>query len=88
MKLLKSGDEVAVLPEANALPREVLDIAVIIYTGPSLIELVDGRLFNVNNGQSIHKLTDDCIVPATEDHRSALRAKLATTEKWLPCLQS
>ena len=88
MKLLKSGDEVAVLPHNAAPPREVLDIATVVYAGPSLIELVDGRLFNVNNGQSIHKLTDDCIVPATEDHRSALRAKLATTEKWLPSLQS
>jgi hypothetical protein len=76
MKLLKSGDEVAVLPEAGALPRDVLDIAVVVYSGPSLIELADGRIYFANNGRSLHDVEHDCIVPATDEHRSVLLAKL------------
>jgi hypothetical protein len=83
MNILKRGDEAAVLPQNWAAPRDVLDIAEVVYAGPSLIELDDGRLYNSFDGQSIHKPTGDCIVPATEEHRSALRAKLATTVKWL-----
>ena len=53
MNILKHGDEVAVLPDANALPREVLDIAVVVYVGPTLIEVADGRIFFASDGSSL-----------------------------------
>jgi hypothetical protein len=76
MKLLKSGDEVAVLPQAGALSRDVLDIATVVYAGPKLIEVANGRIYFADDGRSLHDVEPDCIVPATEEHRSALLAKL------------
>ena len=76
MKLLKRGDEVAVLPQAGALPGDVLDVATIVYVGPKLIEVSDGRIYFADDGRSLHDVEHDCIVPATEEHRSALLAKL------------
>jgi hypothetical protein len=76
MKSLKCGDEVAVLPHAGALPQDVLDIATIVYVGPKLIEVSDGRIYFADDGRSLHDAEHDCIVPATEEHRSALLAKL------------
>jgi hypothetical protein len=76
MKLLKSGDEVAVLPQAGTLSRDVFDIATVAYAGPRLIEVADGRIYFADDGRSLHNAEHDCIVPATEEHRSALLAKL------------
>jgi hypothetical protein len=76
MKLLKCGDEVAVLPQAGALPRDVLDIAIVLYVGPKLIEVADGQIYFANNGHNLLESEQYCIVPATEEHRSVLRAKL------------
>ena len=44
MRSLKCGDEVAVLPQSGALSRDVLDIATVVYVGPKLIEVADGRI--------------------------------------------
>ncbi len=76
MKLLKTGDEVAVLPQAGALSRDVLDIATVIYAGPKLIEVADGRIYFADDGRSLQDAEHDCIVPATEEHRLVLLAKL------------
>ena len=76
MKLLKCGDEVAVLPQAGALSRDVLDIATVVYVGPKLIEVADGRIYFADDGRSLQETEHDCIVPATEEHRSVLLAKL------------
>jgi hypothetical protein len=76
MKTLKCGDEVAVLPQAGALPRDVLDIATVVYVGPSLIELTDGQIYFANNGSNLLESEKYCIVPVTEEHRSVLRTKL------------
>ena len=75
MKLLKSGDEVAVLPHNAAPPREVLDIATVVYAGPTLIEVADGRIYFAKDGSSLHGAQDGYIVPATEEHRAVLIAK-------------
>jgi len=75
MKLLKSGDEVAVLPDSGALPKDVLDIAVVVYAGPTLIEVSDGRIFFANDDRSLHDPNDGYIVPATDEHRSAMMVK-------------
>jgi hypothetical protein len=76
MKLLKRGDEVAVLPQPRALPRDVLDIVTVVYVGPSLIEVADGQIYFANDGRNLLEAERDYIVPATEEHRSVLRAKL------------
>jgi hypothetical protein len=75
MKLLKSGDEVAVLPALGSPPCDALGIAAIAYVGPNLVELVDGRIYFASNGQSLHGSHDGYIVLATEEHRAALLAK-------------
>ena len=77
MKLLKSGDEVAVLPHNAAPPYEVLDIATVVYAGPNLIEVADGRIFFAKDGSSLHGAQDGYIVPATEEHRSVFERKSA-----------
>jgi hypothetical protein len=76
MKSLKCGDEVAVLPQAGALPRDVLDIAVVLYVGPNLIEVADGQIYFANDGRNLLESEKYCIEPATEEHRSVLRTKL------------
>jgi hypothetical protein len=76
MKLLKRGDEVAVLPQKGALPSDVLEIANVVFVGPHLIEVADGRCYFAADGRSLHDGQDGYIVLATEEHRSELRAKL------------
>ena len=76
MNLIKSGDKVAVLPQAEALSRDVLDIATVVYVGPKLIEVADGRIYFADDGRNLLETERDCIVPATDEHRSVLRAKL------------
>jgi hypothetical protein len=39
---MKIDDEVAVLPSANALPSEVVEIAKITHAGPVFVQLEDG----------------------------------------------
>ena len=75
MKLLKSGDEVAVLPRNGAPPYEVLDIATVVYVGPTLIEVADGRIFFTRDGSSLLGAQDGYIVPATDEYRAVLSAK-------------
>ena len=76
MKSLKCGDEVAVLPQSGALSRDVLDISTVVYVGPKLIEVADGRIYFAADGRNLQDTEHNCIVPATEEHRSALLAKL------------
>jgi len=73
---LKCGDEVAILPQSGAMSRDVLEIAIVVYVGPKLIEVADGRIYFAADGRNLQDTEHDCIVPATEEHRSALLAKL------------
>ena len=75
MNLLKRDDEVAILPHKCSPPSEVLEIAIVAYVGPTVIELADGRLYFADDGKSIRDPHGDCILPATEQHRNAWRAK-------------
>ena len=75
MKLLKCGDEVAVLPQNESPPCDVLGITIVTYAGLNLIEVADGRIFFTSDGRSLHEEQDGWIVPATEEHRSVLRVK-------------
>ena len=76
MNILKRGDEVAILPQQRSLPHDVLDIAKIVFVGPRLIEVANGRIYFASNGKSVHAGQDDYIVPAMEEHRRAWQAKL------------
>ena len=76
MLILKCGDEVAILPAKSSQPEEVIDIAIVAYAGPALIELTDGRVYCANDGQNIGRAECGWIVRATEEHRTAFRAKL------------
>lgn len=76
MLVLKSGDEVAILPSKGALPREIYEIAVVAHAGAVLIELDDGRVYCVNDGQNLGCAEWGWIVRASEEHRAAYKAKL------------
>jgi hypothetical protein len=41
-----------------------------------LIEVVDGRCYFADDGRRLHDAQDGFIVPATEEHRAELLAKL------------
>jgi hypothetical protein len=75
MKLLKRGDEVAVLPLNGSPPCDVLGVAIVAYVGLNLIEVADGRIFFTSDGRSLHGEHDGWIVPATEEHSSVLKVK-------------
>ena len=68
MYLYEIGDAVAVLSVRGVSPRETIAIGVVAVVCPDLIELEDGRSFQSTDGQC---MTDgNCIVPATDEHRS------------------
>jgi len=67
------GDEVAILPYINCPPAEVLGIQVVEDIGSAFIELSDGQKFTQLGGVS--RDGNACIVPATDEHRAALKAK-------------
>jgi hypothetical protein len=67
------GDEVAILPRYNSRANEVLDIQKVSEAGSMLIHLANGQIFSRIGGASLDGLT--FIVPATEQHRAALKAK-------------
>ena len=75
MIVVKRGGEVAIVPHKWSLPGAVLEISIVSYAGPAIIELTDGRLYHANDGQSIHYPQDGYIVPATDEYRTAWRAK-------------
>jgi hypothetical protein len=67
------GDEVAILPYANCPLAQLLGIQVVEDIGSGFTELSDGQKFTQLGGVSLDG--NACIVPATEEHRAALRAK-------------
>ena len=67
------GDEVAILPYSDSPASEVLDIKTVVDTEPVIIRLCDGQLFTQLGGASLGGFT--YIVPATDQHRAALKAK-------------
>lgn len=67
---LRRGDEVAILPVPGAPSGKVIEIAKVIYSGATLIELDNGSMYLVANGQGMN--VANCIVPVMEEHRIAL----------------
>lgn len=72
---LTAGDEVAILPSAKANPSEVLAIGKVASTSLIFVRLVDGSRYNKLAGGCIEDGIERWIVPATDEHRAALKGK-------------
>jgi hypothetical protein len=70
---LRRGDEVAILPIQGASPKKVIAIVQVIYVGTTLIELSNGCVYFIENGQGMN--IANCIEPVTEEHRVALNGR-------------
>ena len=68
---MKTGDEVAILISTN----EVCGLAKIVYIGPAVVELDNGRQFFSDDGKGLHDNLR--IVPATDEHRAKLSCAVA-----------
>jgi hypothetical protein len=73
MSTLKSGVELAVFPNALAVPSEVLEIVQVRHVGSVAIELTDGRMYATLNGAGLNN--SGCVTVVTDAHRAALMAK-------------
>ena len=74
---LRCGDEVAILPMQGAHPEHVRCVAIVAHVGPALVELENGGLYFLTDGLGMN--VHDCIVPLTEEHRTALRRRTKQT---------
>ena len=72
-KCLAVGDEVAVLPYADAPASKTLAVVTIAIAGPVYVQLSDGRFFASIGGQSLLVKNLNVIVPATNAHRLAVK---------------
>jgi hypothetical protein len=70
---LRRGDEVALLPTLSGPSDKVQDLSTIAHVGPALVELETGGLYFLTDGAGLN--VEGCIVPATEEHRAALRRR-------------
>jgi hypothetical protein len=70
---LHRGDEVALLPWQGAPSDKVRELSIVAHVGPALVELESGGLFFATDGQGMN--IEGYIVPATEEHRTALRRR-------------
>ena len=70
MLKLRTGDEVAILPNRSAPAEKVSSLAIVSYAGSALIELDNGRLYFVLDGRALN--SPGCIVPANEQHRAEI----------------
>jgi len=70
---LRRGDEVAVLPRQGASSEKVRALSIVAHVGPALVELETGGLYFLTDGSGLN--VEGYIVPATEEHRTALRRR-------------
>ncbi len=68
---LVPGDDVAILPNLQAEPSEILGIGAVFYVGAVYIQLADGRMYATIGGTALRAGSNDCIVPLTDTHRAA-----------------
>lgn len=76
-----NGDEVAILPVANSAPNGVIEIANIRYVSSVIFLLNDGRMFATISGEWRDPKTGLFAVPATDEHRAALKSKSRVAPK-------
>jgi hypothetical protein len=67
---VRPGDEVAILPTRSSSPENIRAIAIVAFVGSALIELNNGGLYFITDGQGMN--IANCIVPVTEEHRAAI----------------
>lgn len=74
-QILRSGDEVAILPTPDSPPADVLEIATVTYLGSAFLQLADGRMYATLGGKYLGREVNGYVVPATDEHRAAFKAK-------------
>jgi hypothetical protein len=77
--MFNRGERVAILPEANSRPSEVIEIGTVLFVGPVYVQLMDGRMYDTETGRSLSSRKVSYIVPATSDHAFASRNKSQAT---------
>jgi hypothetical protein len=68
-------NEVAVLQHHGLLPDQFLEIAKVAHSGEAFIQLADGRMYATLGGAGLN--TNTCISLAVEEHRAAMKEKMA-----------
>ena len=71
--VFSAGKEAAVMPHEAARPSEVISIATVIYAGPVLVRLQDGRTFATIGGRGLN--ASGHLVEVTDEHRRAIDAR-------------
>ena len=67
---VRVGDEIAIMPTANARPHQILAIGKVCYIGPVFLQISDGRMFANYDGRGVD---NPCwVAELTEKHRKAL----------------
>jgi hypothetical protein len=77
--MFNRGERVAILPDANSRPSEVLEIGTVLFAGPVYVQLMDGRMYDTETGRSLSSRKVSYIVAATPDHAFALRTQSQAT---------
>jgi hypothetical protein len=70
---LRANDTVAVMPLDATSASDVLAITTVSTVRETILQLANGKLYAREDGRGL--VTNDCIVPATEAHRTALRSR-------------
>jgi hypothetical protein len=73
--MIERNSYVAIMPRDNSPAADVLEIASVLFAGPVYVQLLDGRMYCSIGGKSLVARQTTYIVPATDEHRAALRAK-------------
>jgi hypothetical protein len=73
VRFLQVGDEVAVIPRADSAPSETIEITTVAFATSVFVQLADGRMFATIGGKCLG--SEGYIVPATDEHRAALKRK-------------
>ncbi|HZZ28839.1 MAG TPA: hypothetical protein VFE46_12625 [Pirellulales bacterium] len=73
--MIERGSFVAIMPSESSPAADVLEIASVLLAGNVYVQLIDGRMFASTGGKALNTSKVSYIVPATEEHRTALREK-------------
>jgi hypothetical protein len=83
LSALSVGDEVAILPAADAAPQQTLEIVRVAFVNVHLVRLIDQRVYSLIDGSGLTPTSRGYIVRASDAHRAALaaaRPKNATSD--------
>ncbi len=77
---LVAGDDVAILPAVDSSPQHTLEIVQVEFVNVHLVRLVDHRVYSLTARHGLTSTSRGYLAPATDAHRSALRAKQAQAD--------